>query len=117
MKRSLSLFLLGMLCAILVAGLGFAPAGATRPSSWAPDARVPGYLDDTFTPFLLADRNRTVHAFASQWVENEGRRLAIVYRQWTLWAVGHALWIFSSPRSAAMPISWVRTWIHPIRCT
>jgi hypothetical protein len=84
MKRSLSLFLLGMLCAILVAGLGFAPAGATRPSSWAPDARVPGYLDDTFTPFLLADRNRTVHAFASQWVENEGRRLAIVYRQWTL---------------------------------
>lgn len=45
---------------------------------------MPGYLDDTFTPFLLADQNRTVHAFASQWVENEGRRLAIVYRQWTL---------------------------------
>jgi hypothetical protein len=84
MKRSLSLFLLGMLCAILVAGLWFAPAGAIRTSGWTPDARVPGYLDDTFTPFLLADRNRTVHAFASQWVENEGRRLAIVYRQWTL---------------------------------
>ncbi|MCK7501739.1 MAG: exo-alpha-sialidase [Comamonadaceae bacterium] len=32
-----------------------------------------GYLDDTFTPFLLADRNRTVHAFASQWVENEAQ--------------------------------------------
>lgn len=84
MKKSLNLFMLGVLCAILVAGLGFSPAGAAGLSGWTPDARVPGYLDDTFTPFLLADRNRTVHAFASQWVENEGRRLAIVYRQWTL---------------------------------
>ena len=29
---------------------------------WAPDARVPGYLDDTFTPFLVADQDKTVHA-------------------------------------------------------
>lgn len=51
---------------------------------WSPDAQVPGYLNDTFTPFLVADRNRTVHAFASQWVVNEYRRLAIVYRRWSL---------------------------------
>lgn len=51
---------------------------------WSPDAHVPGYLDDTFPPFLLADQNKTVHAFASQWVENISRRRAVVYRQWTL---------------------------------
>ncbi len=32
----------------------------------------------------MADHNRTVHAFVSQWVQDGSRRLAIVYRQWTL---------------------------------
>lgn len=52
---------------------------------WAPDARVPGYLDDTLTPFLVADQDRTVHAFASQWVNDGKRRLAVVYRKWSLY--------------------------------
>lgn len=84
MRKNRLLIVLGMVAAVLAAGLGHGPAGASRAYSWAPDQRVPGYLDDTFTPFLLADHNRTVHAFASQYVENDGRRLAIVYRQWTL---------------------------------
>jgi hypothetical protein len=53
-------------------------------TQWFPDARIPGYLDDTFPPFLVADQNRTVHAFASQWVNDGGRRLAVVYRKWSL---------------------------------
>ena len=52
---------------------------------WAPDQKVPGYLNDTFTPLLIADRNRTVHAFVSQWIDDGGdRRQAIVYRKWSL---------------------------------
>lgn len=53
-------------------------------AQWSLDARVPGYLDDTFPPFLVADRDRTVHAFASQWVDDGSRRLAVVYRKWSL---------------------------------
>jgi len=57
---------------------------AQKVTQWAPDERVPGYLDETFTPYLLADQNRTVHAFASQFVGESPRQLAIVYRQWSL---------------------------------
>ncbi|MCK6538960.1 MAG: glycoside hydrolase [Anaerolineales bacterium] len=84
MKSSKFLFVLGAIFVLLVAGLGNQPVFAGRSQIWSPDEKVPGYLDDTFTPFVLADRNRTIHAFASQWVENKGRRRAIVYRQWTL---------------------------------
>ena len=52
---------------------------------WLADQKVPGYLNDTFTPYLVADQNRTVHAFASQWIDDGGRRRqAIVYRRWSL---------------------------------
>ena len=76
--------LIAVVCVLLASGQEHAVVKAGGASSWSPDEKVPGYLDDTFTPFLLADRNRTVHAFVSQWVENDGRNLAIVYRQWTL---------------------------------
>ena len=52
-------------------------------SPWAPDQRIPGYLDDTLTPVLLADNNGMVHAFASQRSE-EGGPVGIVYRKWSL---------------------------------
>lgn len=85
MKRRLRLNLFWLAIGILVIGFGHGqPVHAGRQAAWSPDEKVPGYLDDTFTPFLIADRDRTVHAFASQWVENEGRRRAIVYRQWSL---------------------------------
>lgn len=84
--NSLSRFLfLGAACIVLSFGLGTLPAAASPRFTWSPDEKVPGYLDDTYTPFLVADRNRTVHAFTSQWVYTSGERnLAIVYRQWTL---------------------------------
>lgn len=70
---------------ILLVALGTGnPAAAQQPYRWAPNQQVPDYLDDTFTPFLLADQNRTVHAFASQWVGGKVKRLAILYRQWSL---------------------------------
>lgn len=57
---------------------------AQTSGQWSPDERVPGYLDETFTPYLLADQNRTVHAFASQLVGDPNPQLAIFYRQWRL---------------------------------
>jgi hypothetical protein len=85
MKPSLQFFLiLSAVCLFLSAGLKIQPAAASPAAAWAPDEKVPGYLDDTYPPALIADHNRTVHAFTSQWVYTEGRKLAIVYRQWTL---------------------------------
>lgn len=69
---------------VLAVGSSHTAAFAQPPGTWAPDARVPGYLDDTFTPYLVADQNHAVHAFASQWVGEEEPQLAIVYRQWSL---------------------------------
>jgi hypothetical protein len=60
------------------------PVQANPARQWASDRQVPGYLEDTFTPFLLADQNRTVHAFTSQWIDDGSRRLAVVYRKWSL---------------------------------
>lgn len=73
-----------LITSTMVVHLNYFVVKADDVGRWSPDARVPGYLDDTFTPFLLADQNRTIHAFASQWVVNESRRLAIVHRQWSL---------------------------------
>ena len=72
--------------ALLLLTAGFIPsAHAQDPTGgWMPDDRVPGYLDETFTPVLVADQHHTVHAFASQWVGQSDRQLAVVYRQWTL---------------------------------
>ena len=67
----------------VVIGVSF-PVQAQPGHQWVADRRVPGYLDDTFTPYLLADQNRTVHAFASQWIDDGDRRLAIIYRKWSL---------------------------------
>lgn len=80
-----SLFVTIFISLILIVS-GIPRVSAQTLDQWTADQRVPGYLDDTFTPFLLADQNRTVHAFASQWVSNgDGdRQLAIVYRKWSL---------------------------------
>jgi len=83
MKTQKLFVVVGTLCILLFAGLNSNEVRADTGSEWSSDAHVPGYLDDTFTPFLLADQNRTVHAFASQWVA-DGSRKAIVYRQWSL---------------------------------
>lgn len=79
-----SFFIVGIICVIVGSGLIPRTISASQSYGWSPDEKVPGYLDDTFTPFLIADQNRTIHAFASQWVDDNESRLAIVYRQWTL---------------------------------
>ena len=83
MKKTINLSLF-LIVSLIVVGFKNTAVKADTTGQWAPDARVPGYLDDTFTPFLVADRNRTVHAFASQWINDGSRRLAIVYRKWSL---------------------------------
>lgn len=47
---------------------------------WSVARRIPGYADDANPPYLVADQNRTVHAFVSQWT---GSELAVFYNRWT----------------------------------
>lgn len=77
----LSLFLVVFQSAVV---LNYTVAKADTANVWAPDARVPGYLDDTFTPFLLTDSDQTVHALTSQWINDGKRRLAVFHRTWRL---------------------------------
>jgi hypothetical protein len=84
-RQTLRGFFLAIFIGLLLIISGIPGAKAQTVGQWTPDQRVSGYLDDTFTPVLLADRNRTVHAFASQWVNVDGEQQgAIVYRQWSL---------------------------------
>ena len=55
-------------------------------SQWSSQQTIPGYHQETWPPILLADQNRTVHAFSSQWLGDGGGngRRAIVYNRWTL---------------------------------
>ena len=84
MMLSKKLFTIGFIWILFFIPLGVHKAQAVNAGNWSPDQQVPGYLDDTFTPFLVADQNKTVHAFASQRVITGFRNLAIVYRKWTL---------------------------------
>jgi hypothetical protein len=59
-------------------------AGAQRPNQWSPQQQIPGYKAETLPPYLVPDQNRTIHAFSSQQVGDEGREIAIIYSQWTL---------------------------------
>lgn len=56
---------------------------AQQPGQWTPEQRIPDYLDDTLPPLMVADQNRTVHSFASQWVGENNDQLAVVYCTWT----------------------------------
>jgi len=75
-----------LLIVVITAVVGVGTYTEPKPAQgWVLDQKVPGYLDDTFTPFLVADQNRTVHAFATQRVgDGSAYRQAIIYRQWRL---------------------------------
>ncbi len=57
---------------------------AQGPIRWSPRERIPGIHDLAESPYLIADRNRTVHAFHSQPSAEWEQERAVVYSQWTL---------------------------------
>jgi hypothetical protein len=61
------------------------PIQGLAQSTWSPIERIPGYADDTLPPYMVADHNRTVHAFSSQWMGDKNNlRYAIIYSKWSL---------------------------------
>jgi hypothetical protein len=55
-----------------------------RSLQWFPQQRIPYYEAETLTPYLVADQDRTVHAFASQRPTEESSAFDIIYSRWTL---------------------------------
>lgn len=53
-------------------------------SPWSPAQRIPGYEVSTWPPILIADNNRTIHAFSYQWLDDTGGTggRAIHYNKW-----------------------------------
>lgn len=54
--------------------------GVPLGTQWSRPDRIPGYAADTRTPYLVADQNQTIHAFAS--VRTDPTEMVIVYSQW-----------------------------------
>jgi hypothetical protein len=71
---------------LILAGRISVHRAAAQGFQWSPPRVIPAFDPDSWPPILIADQHRTVHAFSSQWVgeEGEGRYRAIVYNQWTL---------------------------------
>jgi hypothetical protein len=67
------------------------PSSFFRPTHqiirWSIPQTIPGYNPNSAPPILIADQNRTVHAFSSQWLESDDNTSkpskAIMYNQWT----------------------------------
>jgi hypothetical protein len=49
-------------------------------SQWSTPQTIPGYDIDGSVPYLVADQNKTVHAFTSKQIDDE---IAIAYNRWT----------------------------------
>jgi len=60
----------------------YTPSLADQGPGWSPPLRIPGFSEEAKTPILIADQNRTVHAFVSDWVGDENPQLGIYYTQW-----------------------------------
>ena len=51
---------------------------------WSTPKIIPGFSTGVWTPYVVADQNRTVHAFVSDLVgEDSNPQLAIFYNKWT----------------------------------
>jgi hypothetical protein len=89
-SKSQKLFLLSLLLVILAVCMldTAAPLSAQTPIPtptpvplrWSVPRRIPGIADDADAPYLVADRNQTVHAFFSQWSDSE---FAVFYSRWS----------------------------------
>lgn len=73
------------ICSLCVNG-HYETALAQQPNQWTPQQTIPGYHPETDPPYLIADGNKTVHAFSSQWIgaEEDQAVKAIVYNHWSL---------------------------------
>jgi hypothetical protein len=70
----------GTILVVLISLLGRPVLAFPASDGWAPPQQVPGLLDDTPSPYLLADTNGVVHAFTHQPIRNE---VGVIYSQWT----------------------------------
>lgn len=50
---------------------------------WSPPQPILGLGNDVLSPYLVADSNKTVHAFTSDWVGDTNPQLAIMYLKWS----------------------------------
>jgi hypothetical protein len=57
---------------------------AQEHQGWSAPQRINGLGDFVLAPYLVADDNRTVHAFVSDWVGSNQQQLAIMYLKWTM---------------------------------
>jgi hypothetical protein len=76
----ISVLSLLLLLPIGLMAVGSSPAEAQN--RWLPPQPIPFY-DDVLPPIMVADQNRTVHAFNGQFDRDSGAS-AIYYRQWSL---------------------------------
>jgi len=74
-------FISFVIALLIIVGASNLSLVAQGPLQWSPQDRIPGYDPLVNTPYLIADQNRTVHAFNSNWIEDQQ---VIVYSQWTL---------------------------------
>ncbi len=53
---------------------------------WSPAQTIPGYSLENLPPILVADQNRTVHAFTSEWLPSDGADSVrgVIYSQWSV---------------------------------
>ncbi|MCB0189202.1 MAG: exo-alpha-sialidase [Caldilineaceae bacterium] len=76
------------LAVVILALVGFALqrdiSHAQQLPQWTPQQRISGYSNETLTPILVADQNRTVHAFASQAPGETSNAVDILYSRWTV---------------------------------
>lgn len=79
-KKKIKLAL--MLGLLIINGI-YLVASAQEAEGWTPPRRIPGLSDNVWTPYLVADQNRTVHAFDSDWVGEDNSIVAILYSRWT----------------------------------
>jgi hypothetical protein len=77
-------FLVALMILVSTAWTSSQPNLQTESLQWASPNTIPGIDLDSYPPILVADQNKTVHAFLSQWIgDASDSTRAVVYTQWT----------------------------------
>lgn len=84
-KRPLAMWVVGLCQITLILFVAYQDISAQQPLTWQPQQTIPDYHPMTNPPLMIADQNRTVHAFSSQWfVDKDEWMRAIVYNYWRM---------------------------------